>query len=246
VHTSLRDSRQAALVELERLHAAILASRAKRGLDPVRALSPEAVATRDLTQRLQGDELGRVGQVDESGGRRLWWLAAAAAVVLAGAWVAMTHWPRSEVVTEAAPPAAAPSPAAASTAAAPAPEAAAPVASPRAVHLVLETIRPVWMRVVVDGRRAIEREVAAGEHLAFEGDGAIVVRVGDAGGVRARFNGDDRGALGRDGLPLTVSFPTAAAPAPAPTVAPAEPAEPAPAATTPAPATPVATSPPPA
>jgi hypothetical protein len=242
VHTSLRDSRRAALVELERLHAAILASQAKRGIDPVRALSPEATATRDLTRRLQSGELGRVGPVDESGGRRLWWLATAAAVVLAGAWVAMTYWPRSEVVTEAAPPAAAPSPTAAATAAAPAPEAAAPAAAPRAVHVVLETIRPVWMRVVVDGRRAIEREVAAGEHLAFEGDGAIVVRVGDAGGVRATFNGDDRGALGRDGLPLTVSFPTAAAPAPAP----AERAEPAPAATTPAPVAPPATSPPPA
>ena len=236
MRTSHRDPRQAALVELERLHAAILASRAKRGVGPPAALSPEALAAADLTRRLQTDHELTLGAADASGSRRLWWLAAAAALVVAGGWAAMTYWPRPEVVTEAAPPAATPGPAATSPeAAAAAPPAAAdagPVAPVRAVHVVLETSRPVWMRVIVDGSRAIEREVAAGEHLAFEGDAAIVVRVGDAGGVRAAFNGEDRGALGRDGFPLTVRFPPlpVAPPAPAPAATPAAsaPAEPAP------------------
>jgi hypothetical protein len=82
------------------------------------------------------------------------------------------------------------------------------------------------MRVMVDGTRAIEREVGANEHFAYEGDTAIVVRVGDAGGVRAAFNGEDRGPLGRDGFPVTVRFPQAS-PAAAPSTPPA-PAAPAP------------------
>jgi len=150
-----------------------------------------------------------------SGSRRLWWLAAAAAILVAGTWVAASWWPRPEVVTEAAPPA--PRTAEPATAAGPGPSAApaAPATvSTRAVRVTLDTIRPVWMRVMVDGTRAIEREVAANEHFAYEGDTAIVVRVGDAGGVRAAFNGEDRGPLGRDGFPVTVRFPQLA-PAPA-------------------------------
>jgi hypothetical protein len=142
----------------------------------------------------------------------------------------MNWWPRPEVITEAAPPAsAAPRPAepASIPAPAPTPGVAAPAAAPaRAVRLTLDTIRPVWIRVMVDGTRAIEREVAANEHFAYEGDTAIVVRVGDAGGVRAVFNGEDRGPLGRDGFPVTVRFPQLAPPAP--TVPPAPPAAAAP------------------
>ena len=51
--------------------------------------------------------------------------------------------------------------------------------------MTLETIRPVWLRVIVDGVRAFEGELPAGEKLAVEGDRAVVVRAGDAGGVRA-------------------------------------------------------------
>ena len=41
------------------------------------------------------------------------------------------------------------------------------------------------MRVTVDGARGFEGELPAGEKLAFDGDRAVVVRAGDAGGVRA-------------------------------------------------------------
>jgi hypothetical protein len=105
------------------------------------------------------------------------------------------------------------------------------------VRVGLTTIRPVWMRVMVDGARAIEREVAAGERLAFEGDRRVVVRVGDAGGVTATFNGEDRGPLGRGAVPVTVAFPSdppaAAAPIEAPAASPAAvPAPPPPAGAT--------------
>jgi hypothetical protein len=70
------------------------------------------------------------------------------------------------------------------------------------------------MRVTVDGVRTLERELPAGQTLSFGGERAVVVRAGDAGGVRATMNGVDRGPLGRDGWPQTVPF-TLDPPAPA-------------------------------
>ncbi len=55
------------------------------------------------------------------------------------------------------------------------------------------------MRVTVDGDRRVEREVPAGQRLAFGADRAIVLRVGDGGGVRLKVGGRDEGPLGRDG-----------------------------------------------
>ncbi len=220
-----RAPRDAALVELQRLHAAILAARASRGASG-EAPSPEADARRELTRRLQSDSYAPVDAELEPAGRsrRGVWLALAAAAIIAGTVAAMMLGRRPEVVTEAAPPAArpaAPDPATspAATAEPPtattvtaAPAGGAPVGGPgsaapaRPVQVTLDTIRPVWIRVTVDGSRALEREVLAGEHLSFGGDRAVVVRVGDAGGVRASMNGVDRGPLGKDGWPLTVPF----------------------------------------
>jgi hypothetical protein len=80
------------------------------------------------------------------------------------------------------------------------------VLAPRAVRVTLETTRPVWLLVTVDGRRAYRGTTAATERLTFDGDRAVVVRSGDAGGVKATLNGTDRGALGRNGWPLTVAI----------------------------------------
>jgi hypothetical protein len=206
-----RTSRDAALVELQRLHAAILAAREKRGVRPVEApLSPQTLAERELTRRLQAERDAAEPEREPAAAprsSRLWWLAAAAAIVAAGAWLALTQTRRAEIVTGAAPaPAQAPTVRAAAPVTPDAASAAAPAATPRAVHVTLETIRPVWLRVRVDDARILEREVAAGEHLAFEGDSAIVVRTGDAGAVRVSRNGVDHGALGINGWPLTVSL----------------------------------------
>jgi hypothetical protein len=204
-------SRDAALVELQRLHAAILASRARRGVGPEGGPLPsaEVVATQELTRRLQADAATPDAEPLESEprSRRGWWLAVAAVALAAGAWVVMTQSQRPEVVTEAAPPRAAPPQ--------PAPAPPPPVAPVRPIAVTLTTIRPVWLRVTVDGVRAVEREVPAGETLSFGGDRAVIVRAGDAGGVRASINGTDRGPLGKDGFPLTVPF-TLDAPAAAP------------------------------
>src|SRR5262245_33535098 len=53
--------------------------------------------------------------------------------------------------------------------------------APSRVAIELRVIRPVWMRVVVDGRKDVEGTVQAGEPLHFTGDHSIVVRVGNGG-----------------------------------------------------------------
>ena len=72
-------------------------------------------------------------------------------------------------------------------------------ASERALQIELTTLRPVWMRVTVDGERQVERQVAGGQKLAFAADRAIVVRAGDAGAVRLAIGGADQGLLGSSG-----------------------------------------------
>jgi hypothetical protein len=214
--------RDAALVELQRLHAAIQASRAKRGILPAAEMAtPESLAARALTRRLQAGAAAPEAEPAPApaGRRRGVWLMVAAVVLVAGVWAALTlgqrrplNAPAAAPVPRPAPPSPAPAPAAsaADAAAVPAPEATAPAgtpdASPKAVRLTLETSRPVWMLVTVDGRRAYRGTAAAGERLAFDAERAIVLRSGDAGGVRTTLNGTDRGPLGLRGWPLTVSI----------------------------------------
>ncbi len=82
----------------------------------------------------------------------------------------------------------------------------APPVDPHLVRVDLKTLRRVWLRVSVDGRIAIEREVAAGEQLPFGADRSIVVRAGDAGAVTASVGGLDQGPMGRDGEVMTRTF----------------------------------------
>jgi hypothetical protein len=83
---------------------------------------------------------------------------------------------------------------------------AAPPVDPHLLRIDLKTLRRVWLRVSVDGRIAIEREVAEGEQLPFGADRSIVVRAGDAGAVTVRVGGVDQGTIGRDGEVLTRTF----------------------------------------
>jgi Domain of unknown function (DUF4115) len=201
-----RSSRDTALVELQRLHAAILASRARRGVGPdarppTGTLSREAVAARELTRRLQAGAT-RDAAVPAPRSHRRWWLAVGAVAIVAGTWAALTFPWRADLATEAARSAPAAGPAAAPAAVAP----PAPAAPPKAIRVTLATIRPVWMRITIDGVRGFEGELPAGEKLAVEGDREVKVRAGDAGGVSTTMNDVDRGPLGRNGWPLTVSI----------------------------------------
>ena len=67
----------------------------------------------------------------------------------------------------------------------------------------LRTLRPVWARAFVDGRKAFERELPAGQRVPLQATRVIVVRAGDAGAIRLVVDGKDQGPLGPDGAPIT-------------------------------------------
>jgi hypothetical protein len=76
------------------------------------------------------------------------------------------------------------------------------------------TLRPVWLRVLVDGERTIEREVKGNERIPLRARRTIAIRAGDAGAVRMMLNGQDQGLLGRTGevISRTFTVPGAAVP----------------------------------
>jgi cytoskeleton protein RodZ len=88
---------------------------------------------------------------------------------------------------------------------APAPAAAPPPApAPPAAEII--ALRRVWLRLVVDGARVVEREVEADTRIPVQSASQIVLRAGDAGAVRVSVAGKDQGPIGRAGQPATWSF----------------------------------------
>jgi hypothetical protein len=83
----------------------------------------------------------------------------------------------------------------------------APAAQPRPPKAELTTVRRVWVRVLVDGERALERELDANARVPLNPTQRIVVRTGDAGALRVSIDGKDQGPLGRDGEVVTRMFP---------------------------------------
>ena len=69
----------------------------------------------------------------------------------------------------------------------------------------MTTRRTVWVRVTVDGRRTIERELPGGERIPLRAEQSIVIRAGDGGAVLVRRGGQDT-RLGEDGFPITRTF----------------------------------------
>jgi hypothetical protein len=67
-------------------------------------------------------------------------------------------------------------------------------------------LRRVWVRVIVDGRREVERELRADERVPLPSGRTIVIRTGDAGAIRLTMNGQDRGTLGPVGEVVTRTF----------------------------------------
>jgi hypothetical protein len=91
------------------------------------------------------------------------------------------------------------------TAAVQQPLATAPSA-PSATASELTTSRPVWVRVVADGKVVVERQLPANSRVPLEAQKTIVIRAGDAGAVRLRVRGQDQGALGGPGEVVTRRF----------------------------------------
>jgi hypothetical protein len=78
---------------------------------------------------------------------------------------------------------------------------AAPAAAPARIEI--QTTREVWMRTTIDDNPPVERLVPGGRTLRFDPARVLLLRAGDAGGVRIIVDGEDRGILGADGRVVT-------------------------------------------
>ena len=115
------------------------------------------------------------------------------------------------VISEPAVPAAGSSGAApAVTTPAPVPAAAPPDAPPllaapasNQLTVAVTAKRPCWVSATVDGRKAIERLLKAGEQQTVTVHSDMVLTAGDASAIALRFNGADVRALGKAGEVVT-------------------------------------------
>lgn len=71
----------------------------------------------------------------------------------------------------------------------------------------IRTVRRAWVRVLVDGRREVERELEADARVPLPAGSSYVVRAGDAGAVHFILKGQDLGPLGADAQVVTRTFP---------------------------------------
>ena len=131
-------------------------------------------------------------------------IALAAGAIAIVAWRVRSPEPAP---TPARPVAAAAAPAAQQPGASTPSSSPAPGAPRQGVSAELRTTRPVWVRVTVDGKPVLERELAADQRLPFTAVRTVTIRAGDAGAVRVSLNGADQGTLGPDGQVVTRSFP---------------------------------------
>jgi cytoskeleton protein RodZ len=81
-----------------------------------------------------------------------------------------------------------------------------PDPDPDGVDLLLALEEETWMRVTVDGAVVFEQVAAQGETLPFSGEDEVLVRFGNAGGVRVELNGEDLGVPGARGSVLEVAY----------------------------------------
>jgi hypothetical protein len=139
---------------------------------------------------------GRIGLV----------VAALVVAVALAAWLFRGGQEENPVAASPAPAAPEQAPPAASPARPGVPTPVASTGAPRAVNVVVTTIRPVWTRVTVDDRKVIEREIPGGQTIPLGADRVIVIRAGDAGAIRVTVDGKDLGALGRDGQIASRAF----------------------------------------
>ena len=125
-------------------------------------------------------------------------LAGAAVVIAAAAFFALRGTGDDTggtvaAATESPAPASQPAPA-------PAPVAPPP---PRAE---IVTSRQVWIRVMVDGQKVIERELPPNTRIPLNPAAQFVVRAGDAGALKVVIDGKDQGPFGLDGRIATKAF----------------------------------------
>jgi cytoskeletal protein RodZ len=72
--------------------------------------------------------------------------------------------------------------------------------------VTLTAKRPCWVSATVDGKRAIERLLQAGERQTVTVRREMVLTAGDASAIALQFNGADARALGKSGEVVTARF----------------------------------------
>lgn len=85
------------------------------------------------------------------------------------------------------------------------PDAPPLLAAPASTQLTVAVTakRPCWVSATVDGRKAIERLLKAGEQQTVTVHSDMVLTAGDASAIALRFNGADARALGKAGEVVT-------------------------------------------
>jgi hypothetical protein len=129
--------------------------------------------------------------------------AGVVAVIALGALVTWI-WPGDEPESSRSPTVSNPAPTAAVSTASPAPRSSEPPL-PTGTQSELRTLRHVWVRATIDGKRVLERELDAGARVPLTGH-TIVIRAGDAGAVRVIIDGQDRGLMGETGIAVTRAY----------------------------------------
>jgi len=142
-----------------------------------------------------------------SAGRRPTTRTAAAAAATATAAPAAPAAAPAETPPIATPPAAtheAPPPVVGTSARAIEPPAPSAAAAADVLSVGLSVKRPCWVSATVDGQKAIERLLAAGDRQTIEVRREIVLTAGDAAAIDLTLNGAEARALGKPGDVVTV------------------------------------------
>ena len=93
-----------------------------------------------------------------------------------------------------------------------APDAVDLQALPGQHKIVIAADETCWMQATPDGGKAQQHTMKAGETLSFPFSAKLVLRLGNAGGVRIWYDGQEFGERGRSGQVRTLHFPPAPQP----------------------------------
>ena len=169
--------------------------------------APEVAAPRPTLDSLAGSGLSSVRTPQEPSSRRWfpWMLGALTAI--AGALVVMVGISLVQTFSAGNRPPAIATPVAMATLAFATPQPSMALGDGQSedqtqnegVNLRLQLTQPSWLSVAVDGKRVVYETLPAGTVREFHGVREITLRAGNAGGVVAKIDGKDLGALGQAG-----------------------------------------------